>query len=179
VLGNYQNGGNNLIIIFHVILHVNDIRFDPATDRAMIAGYGSSRLDSTIARRGRKRGMMNNKQRASMERLQDELRKQRNITKPLPDRGESKERYAFTEVERTTVCFGPKGGPIVPAARSYQDAWEAAVYADVEFKKNMDGPHDYGHDDKIVDINWRCGSSRCECKHETYDQRFKRSVGRR
>jgi hypothetical protein len=119
---------------------------------------------------------MNPKQQAAKAVLQNELRKQRNITKPLPNMGVSKEGYAFTEVERVTVVFGPRGGTIVPSARSYGDALEAAVYADVEFKKNIDGPREGGHDGKIVPTDWHCDSPRCDCKHENYKQRFERSV---
>ena len=65
---------------------------------------------------------MNDKQKAAKQVLQNELRTRRGITKPLPDKGESKEGYSFTEVERVTVCIGPRGGYILPAVRSYGKA---------------------------------------------------------
>jgi len=120
--------------------------------------------------------MMNDKQKTAKEVLQNDLRKRRGITTPLPDRGESKEGYSFTEVERVTVCIGPRGGYILPAVRSYGKALDAAVYADDEFKKNLDGPRESGHDGKIVGTDWQCDSTRCDCKRENYQQRFERSV---
>jgi hypothetical protein len=121
--------------------------------------------------------MMNEKQKAAKEVLQNELRKRRGITKPLPERDESREGYSFTEVERVTVCIGLRGGYILPAVRSYRGkALDAAVFADDEFKKNMEGPHESGHDGKIVETDWQCDSSRCNCKHENYKQRFERSA---
>ena len=125
---------------------------------------------------------MNDKQKKAKEALQNEL-KERDITEPLPDKGQSKEGYSFTEVERVTVCFGPDGGLILPSVRSWhgEDALRAAVFADDEFKKNRAGSHQSGHDGGIVDIEWRCNSPRCDCQNEPYEQRFKRSVfiGRR
>jgi len=119
---------------------------------------------------------MNDKQKAANEILQDQLRTRRGITKPLPERGESKEGYFFTEVERVTVCIGPRGGYILPGVRSYGKALDAAVYADDEFKKNIDGSHESGHEGKIVGLDWQCDSARCACKRENYTQRFERSV---
>ncbi len=119
---------------------------------------------------------MNDKQKAAKEVLQNELQTRRGIIKPLPDMGESKEGYSFTEVEGLTVCFGPRGRYILPAVRSYGKALDAAVYADDEFKKNIDGPRESGHEGKSVGTDWQCDSPRCDCKHENYKQRFERSV---
>jgi hypothetical protein len=125
--------------------------------------------------------MMNEKQRAAKEDLQKELLKQRDISKPLPDEGESKEGYSFTEVERVTVCFGPDGGLILPSVRTYGNTIMAAVYADDKFKKNRAGSHKSGHDSGIVGTQWYCDSPHCDCRNETYQRRFERSVytGRR
>ena len=119
---------------------------------------------------------MNDRQKAAKDVLQNELRKRRGIAKPLPERDESKEGYALTEVEGVTVCIRPRGGYILPAVRSYGKALGAAVYADDEFKKNLGGPHESGHDGKIVGKDWQCNSTRCNCKDQDYKQRFERSV---
>lgn len=125
--------------------------------------------------------MINDKQRVAKEALQNELLKQRGIAEPLPEDGESREGYLFTRVERVTVCFGPDGGIILPAVRSYGNALQAAVFANVEIKKNRAGSHKSGHDGGIVGIEWRCESPRCDCRRgegETYERRFERSVKR-
>lgn len=124
---------------------------------------------------------MNQNQRTAKAALQSELLKHRGISNPLTDGGNSREGYAFTEVERVTVCFGPDGGIILPSVRSYGDPLQAAVYADIEFKKNRAGTHKTGHDGGIVGNDWYCDSSRCDCRQgegETYERRFERSVKR-
>jgi hypothetical protein len=114
--------------------------------------------------------------------LQTELLNQRNINTQLPNLGTSAEGYPFTRHPNdVTVCFGPNGGAIVPAARSYPDASEAAVYTDVYFQKNHAGDFKSGHRSGIVGTDWRCDDLQCRCQGETYDERFRRSVftGRR
>lgn len=120
--------------------------------------------------------IMNPRQQAARDVLQNELRKQRNITEPLPDLGVSDEGYAFTEVDRVTVCIGPRGGYILPAVRSYRPALQAAVDAGEKFKKNKPGPHGSGHNGGIVKLDWRCGSPSCGCQKQSYAERFDRST---
>lgn len=114
--------------------------------------------------------------------LQKDLLNQRNINVQLPNLGTSAEGYSFTlHPNNVTVCFGPNGGPILPAARSYPDATEAAIYADVYFQKNRASDFKSGHRSGIVRTDWRCDDPQCRCQNETYDERFRRSVyiGRR
>jgi len=114
--------------------------------------------------------------------LQNELLNQRNINTQLPNLGTNAEGYLFTRhPNNVTVCFGPNGGPIVPAVRSYPNASEAAIYADVYFQKNRAGDFKSGHRSGIVGMNWRCDDPQCICQKETDDERFRRGVyiGRR
>ncbi len=62
----------------------------------------------------------------NIQTLQNELLNQRKINTQLPNLGTSAERYPFTEVLGVSVCFGPNGGPILPAVRRYEDASDAA-----------------------------------------------------
>lgn len=114
--------------------------------------------------------------------LQVELQNQRNINALLPDLGTSAEGYQFTRHPNdVTVCFGPNGGPILPAVRSHPNSSEAAVYADVYFQKNRAGDFKSGHRSGIVGIDWRCDDLQCRCQRESDDERFRRGVftGRR
>jgi hypothetical protein len=117
----------------------------------------------------------------NLQTLQNELQNQRNVSTALPNLGTSNEGYEFTRVQNVTVCFGRNGGPIIPAVRRYENASEAAVYADVYFQKNRPGNFRSGHASGIVGTDWRCDSPGCACQNETYEQRFRRSVftGRR
>jgi len=124
---------------------------------------------------------MNSSQEHAKATLQAQLRKRRNITKLLPDRGESRG-YFFTEVEGVTVIIGPRGGYILPAVRTYaakpgETALDAGVYADDEFKKNLRG--DTGHTGAIISSkDWSCGSADCPCAREIPEQRFVRATKR-
>lgn len=118
----------------------------------------------------------------NIQALQNKLLSQRNINVQLPNLGTSSEGYVFTRHPNdVTVCFGPNGGPILPAVRSYPKAEQAAVYADVYFQKNRAGNFKSGHCSGIVGTDWYCDDPSCACRNETYDDRFKRSVfiGRR
>jgi hypothetical protein len=118
----------------------------------------------------------------NIQALQNELLNQRNINVQLPNLGTSAEGYVFTRhPNNVTVCFGPNGGPIVPAARSYPRADQAAIYADVYFQKNRPGDFKSGHRSGIVGTDWYCDNSGCPCHSQNYDERFKRGVfiGRR
>jgi hypothetical protein len=118
----------------------------------------------------------------NIQTLQNELLNQRNINTQLPNLGTSAEGYPFTRhPNNVTVCFGPNGGAILPAVRSYPDASEAAIHADVYFLKNRAGDFKSGHRSGIVGTDWCCNDPQCRCQNETYDERFRRSVyiGRR
>jgi hypothetical protein len=118
----------------------------------------------------------------NIQTLQNELLIQRNINTQLPNLGTSPEGYSFTRhPNNVTVCFGPNGGAIVPAARSYPNADQAAVDADVYFQKNRPGDFKSGHRSGIVRTDWRCDDPQCRCQSETDGERFRRSVftGRR
>jgi hypothetical protein len=124
---------------------------------------------------------MNDSQELARATLQEQLKKRRNITKPLPGRGESRG-YFFTEVEGVTVIIGPRGGFILPAVRTYaakpgETPLDAAVYADDEFKKNLRG--ETGHAGAIISSkDWSCGSADCQCAREIPEQRFVRATKR-
>ena len=64
---------------------------------------------------------MNNKQLDALKRLEDQLRERRDLASRLPNRGESKEQYLFTEVQGVTVIIGPRGGYQLPAVRRYPE----------------------------------------------------------
>ena len=118
----------------------------------------------------------------NFQNLQNELLNQRNINVQLPNLGTNAEGYTFTELPGgVRVCFGPNGGAIVPGARSYPNASEAAVYADDYFQKNRAGDFKSGHRSGRVGTDWRCDDLNCRCQGETYDERLRRSVyiGRR
>jgi hypothetical protein len=118
----------------------------------------------------------------NIQTLQNELLSQRNMNVQLPDLGESTEGYRFTQHPNgVTVCFGPNGGPILPAVRRYPNAIEAAINADVYFRKNKAGDFKSGHRSGIVGTDWRCDNPQCRCQSETYEERFRRGVfiGRR
>jgi hypothetical protein len=127
-------------------------------------------------------GGMNHRQKIEKEKIEGELRARRGITTPLPDKGESKEGFWFTEVGGVTVIIGRMGGIKLPAVRSYPDPLHAAVYADDEFKKQDTHPstashYDSGHLSPIVNTDWQCEGKVCPCKSEPYAQRLKRSRG--
>jgi hypothetical protein len=124
---------------------------------------------------------MNITQLTAMTALQDALLDQRNVKTPLSNQGTSREGYEFTEVQGVTVCIGPGGGYLLPAVRSYQNSLQAAVDADLEFRKNRAGSHKSGHELGIVGTNWSCSGPVANCRSETYEQRLRRSVftGRR
>jgi hypothetical protein len=84
---------------------------------------------------------MNNSQVRAKQVLQDELKKRRGITKPLPDRGESVEGYFFTEVEQVTVIIGVRGRYALPAVRTYANPLYAAVEANRTWKRQLADPH--------------------------------------
>lgn len=124
---------------------------------------------------------MNDKQRQKKEVLQQEVYARRGIKKSLPDKGESKEGIAFTEVERVTVIIGRGGRFQLPAVRHYDNGLDAAVYADDEWKKQDSHPSTAtrfgtGHLSPIVGTDWFCESKSCPCKSESYGQRLKRSL---
>jgi hypothetical protein len=119
---------------------------------------------------------MNSRQQAAMTTLQNELLKQRDISTPLRSFGASRG-YEFTRVMNTSVLIGPRGGLIVPAACSYhKKPLQAAVWADVEFKKNTPGYHEGGHDGGTLETDWRCDNPNCPCRDQTPEERFVRST---
>jgi hypothetical protein len=120
---------------------------------------------------------MNSSQERAKQVLQDELKQRRGITKPLPDRGESEEGYFFTEVEGVTVIIGVRGRYALPSVRTYPKPLYAAVRADEVWKKqHADYALGTGHFGPLVTTDWFCDNSDCPCKHEHYEQRFKRSA---
>jgi len=120
---------------------------------------------------------MNNSQQRAKQVLQEELKKRRGITKPLPARGESEEGYFFTEVEGVTVIIGVRGRFALPAVRTYPKPLYAAIYADEEWKRQSADPNCVtGHFGPLVSTDWYCGSPDCPCKRQSYEQRFRRSA---
>jgi hypothetical protein len=127
---------------------------------------------------------MNNKQLDALKRLEDQLRERRDLASRLPNRGESKEQYLFTEVQGVTVIIGPRGGYQLPAVRRYPEtskpgekALDAAVYADEFWKQQNDCLDcDTGHYGPIVDTEWQCGIRNCPCHQQSYGKRLGRSV---
>jgi hypothetical protein len=120
---------------------------------------------------------MNSSQERAKQVLQDELKKRRGITKPLPDRGQSEEGYFFTEVEGVTVIIGVRGRYALPAVRTYPKPLYAAVRADEVWREQVADPDCVtGHFDPMVSTDWYCGSRKCPCNHESYEKRFKRGA---
>ena len=127
---------------------------------------------------------MNTSQTEARKQLQEELRARRGIMKSLPNRGESKEGYSFTEVEGVSVIIGLRGAYQLPAVRTYPEtsrpgetALDAAVDADEHWKRQVKRQnYETGHFGPIVDAKWKCKDSECPCRQETYDQRLSRSV---
>jgi hypothetical protein len=108
---------------------------------------------------------MNNSQERAKQVLQEELKKRRGITKPLPDRCESEEGWFFTEVEGVTVIIGVRGGFKLPAVRSYPKALPAAIEVDEVWKgQSADLGCDTGHFGPIVSTDWYCNRPDCPCR---------------
>jgi hypothetical protein len=72
------------------------------------------------------------KQKTALSRLQDKLRKERNIKTPLSQTEHNG--FVFTEVGGVTVRIGSNGGIDIPAVRTYREhPLDAAVIADTLF----------------------------------------------
>lgn len=79
---------------------------------------------------------MTAKQREIITRLQEVLRAKRRITEKLPIT--EHEGDVFTEVKGATVRIGRAGGIDLLAVRSYLDAFDAAVSADMLFAQQQE-----------------------------------------
>lgn len=130
---------------------------------------------------------MTPKQKEKLDQLEDELGVTRGT---LPDRGISREGYAFTEVQGITVLIArkssnPRGGYMIPAVRTYTERTspsnlDAAVRAKELFEKQTpDSESDYGHLSPLINTDWKCGNQTCRCNRESYQRRLERSLGYR
>ncbi|MBZ5612541.1 MAG: hypothetical protein LAO23_00930 [Acidobacteriia bacterium] len=126
---------------------------------------------------------VNNRQKAALNRLQNELSMKHGIVQELPIRGED-DGFVFTEVDGVTVVIGPGGGFQLPAVRTYpgtgkpgEKAIDAALDPNYFFRKqSKDAIFKTGHLGPTIGVNWTCGIESCPCNHESIDVRKKRSL---
>jgi len=107
--------------------------------------------------------------------LQDKLRRERNITRPLSV--SEHDGVVFTEVEGVTVTIGVGGGIDIPAVRTYRESpLDAAAIANTLFRKqhehDEDDParasaYETGHFSPRVNFAGRCENQACRCNLKT------------